>query len=644
RANTNLRLVARMADVEESIDVLDDPAAAHLPVGVPGRVLMRVGAAPPTPVQVAFTGTPTAHRSAVAVMPLTLDPPPGGPPTVAPATARPPVTEADAVVRATQTAARDRRADRLWLEPLPTRLSDPTVVAGEDGHHLLDRAAPDAAQVRATAGWPLAVADLPRRRARAVWSLDPAGGVVLVLGGAGSGRTSALEAIAATAAGHGAGAVGIDGAGGRLAGLDGATAEHRTGAAAESGGDARPGLGAFVAVSDDERLARLLWWLEQRGGATPCVLAIDGWEGVWDRGQLPGASDVIVRLVELARTARARRLTVAVGAGRAGALPPELRSARSELVALAGAERDPDLGLDHPPPSGAPPGRARLVTAQAHLLGGESDPTEGPLVQLRRPPPPSAGQGRNDGGSHPAVASGDAPLIAPHPARIRLEVGLEIKPGPNPDVGSPSTDSGRHDPGVIVGVDLERDLPVVAPATGPFWVLGRPRSGRSTTLATLAAQATAGRPGGRVLVSARAPIGPTQHPWTTTLEAPARLHDGLPGPVTSVALVAIDDADRLDDDGWAALDRWLGALPEHGRDPLLAVAADPAALDRWNPVVSSLLGHGAGLLLSPEPDEDGRLLGGDLPRHRPFAMSAGRGYLVVRGTGARPVQVAWPHA
>jgi len=25
-------------------------------------------------------------------------------------------------------------------------------------------------------------------------------------------------------------------------------------------------------------------------------------------------------------------------------------------------------------------------------------------------------------------------------------------------------------------------------------------------------------------------------------------------------------------------------------------------------------------------------------------MSAGRGYLVVRGTGARPVQVAWPHA
>lgn len=35
RANTNLRLVARMANEEESIDVLDDPAAAHLATGTP---------------------------------------------------------------------------------------------------------------------------------------------------------------------------------------------------------------------------------------------------------------------------------------------------------------------------------------------------------------------------------------------------------------------------------------------------------------------------------------------------------------------------------------------------------------------------------------------------------------------------------
>ena len=75
RANTNLRLVARMADAEESIDVLDNPAAARLAVGIPGRVLMRVGAAAPTVVQVAFTGTTVGERPPITVEPLTLDRP-----------------------------------------------------------------------------------------------------------------------------------------------------------------------------------------------------------------------------------------------------------------------------------------------------------------------------------------------------------------------------------------------------------------------------------------------------------------------------------------------------------------------------------------------------------------------------------------
>ena len=108
------------------------------------------------------------------------------------------------------------------------------------------------------------------------------------------------------------------------------------------------------------------------------------------------------------------------------------------------------------------------------------------------------------------------------------------------------------------------------------------------------------------------------------------------------ALVAIDDAHRLDDAQWTALDRWLDALRERGQRPLVALAADPAALDRWNPVTTSLLGHGAGLMLAPEPDEDGRVLGGDLPRYRPFAMAAGRGFLLARGQSPRPVQVGWP--
>ena len=110
-------------------------------------------------------------------------------------------------------------------------------------------------------------------------------------------------------------------------------------------------------VRDDERMARLLWWLETDQATTPRVLIIDGWEGIWDRADQAGTSSWFARLVELVRTARGRGLTAAISADRAGALPPEVRSSRTEVLALAGAEAEPDLGLDRPPAAGQPPPR-----------------------------------------------------------------------------------------------------------------------------------------------------------------------------------------------------------------------------------------------------------------------------------------------
>ncbi len=621
RANTNLRLVARMADAEESIDVLDDPAAAQLAVGVPGRVLVRVGAASPTAVQVAFTGTPVGNRPPVTVEPLTLDrpsPPPGV--TLAPGCP----TEAEAVVASARKAvAPGGQARRLWLEPLPTLLDAPAWAAlvnppaGAEGGAVVRREQedpPGPLTTHARATWALAVADLPRRRQRALWSIDAAGGVLLILGGGGSGRTSALRTLGVTAACDRAAVVGIDG-GGSLARLDGSAvaAEPPT------------GLGAIVEVGDAERIARLLWWLENARGACPCVLLIDGWEGVWDRADQSGGSSWFARLVELVRTARSRGLTVAISADRAGALPAEVRSARTEVLALAGAETDPDLGIEHPPASGQPPGRARLVTVRPHLLGGGSNPAEGPLVQLRWVPHDlDLGTGL-DRVSRPAQPDA-APLLPPAPTRLRSWPGSSAA----------DTPSGS---GVCFGIDLERDVPVLTPANGPFWVLGRPRSGRTTTLEALRAFRSPSTIGLSVLIlpgrSAEEP-----GPWDRILSAPPD-PDLLDADIQSVTLVAVDDAHRLDDDRWASLDRWLTALGQRGQAPLVALAADAASLDRWNPVVTSLLGHGAGLMLAPEPDEDGRLLGGDLPRYRPFAMPAGRGYLLDRDTACRPVQVGW---
>nr|WP_281496865.1 FtsK/SpoIIIE domain-containing protein [Ornithinimicrobium sp. F0845] len=57
RANVNLRIALRVRDGSDSYDVIDSPAAADLPEGLPGRALIRTGASPPREVQVATTST-----------------------------------------------------------------------------------------------------------------------------------------------------------------------------------------------------------------------------------------------------------------------------------------------------------------------------------------------------------------------------------------------------------------------------------------------------------------------------------------------------------------------------------------------------------------------------------------------------------
>jgi S-DNA-T family DNA segregation ATPase FtsK/SpoIIIE len=53
RANVSARIALRVTDPLESRDVLDDPAAARIPVTAPGRALLRLGSAPAVPLQCA---------------------------------------------------------------------------------------------------------------------------------------------------------------------------------------------------------------------------------------------------------------------------------------------------------------------------------------------------------------------------------------------------------------------------------------------------------------------------------------------------------------------------------------------------------------------------------------------------------------
>jgi S-DNA-T family DNA segregation ATPase FtsK/SpoIIIE len=131
------------------------------------------------------------------------------------------------------------------------------------------------------------------------------------------------------------------------------------------------------------------------------------------------------------------------------------------------------------------------------------------------------------------------------------------------------------------------------------------------------------------------------HPLVGGAVAPAAigerlgaLVDGATGPV----LVLVDDAEALDDVG-GVLDR----LSTSDRADLLFVAAGRndgirTGYSHWTrPLRRSKLG----VLLRPDIDLDGDILGARLPRRAPVGMVTGRGYLACAGD-VDLVQVAVP--
>jgi DNA segregation ATPase FtsK/SpoIIIE, S-DNA-T family len=56
RANTNLRIALRLNDVDDSVDVIDDPQAAYFPPEIPGRAVAKTGPGRLTTFQAAYVG------------------------------------------------------------------------------------------------------------------------------------------------------------------------------------------------------------------------------------------------------------------------------------------------------------------------------------------------------------------------------------------------------------------------------------------------------------------------------------------------------------------------------------------------------------------------------------------------------------
>jgi S-DNA-T family DNA segregation ATPase FtsK/SpoIIIE len=440
RANVAIRVCLRVTDVADSLDVLDEPGAAALPADRPGRALVRVGAAPLLAVQTAWAGAPgTAHP----VRWVSLDPPrPAAPGPGAPQDQ--PDAAAQLVSAIRTAAAGHRRPAPLWRPPLPAGLSLAEVdrhvggvgavgarsggVAELEGHPAVLPAGsgPEARSPDGPAAGPLTwgLVDRPeeQRTDRGVW--DPASGPLLVAGPPGSGRTTALCTVVASALAAGLPVHVLHAGPGSVGWLP-------------RGWDAAPALGTVVGADDPRRVVRLLDLLG--AAATPALLVVDGVAAVQRACDLAprGVGDV------LAATLRHPRAGLAVACGGLASELARFASGAGPRLVLGAGEDGALVGL----PAGrrvpdARPGQGVVVTGR-----------EAAACQVAVAPPA------------PATSPAHAPVVrlAPLPATIRA---ADLGPDSERAIGVGGDDAG------VLPADLGRGLLVVGP----------PRSGRTTAL------------------------------------------------------------------------------------------------------------------------------------------------------------------
>ena len=581
RANCTLRLCLRTTDEAGSRDVLGVPDAALLPVDRPGRALLRTGSEDVVPVQVARVATPAADLGdRVRVTPWSWPPGPRPDPTARDEDGETDLARCVAELVARAEAAGVTRPDRPWLPPLPDRVAAADLAAAGPRH----------------VAWGLV--DRPDLQRQEPLTVDLAGGGWLVVGGPGSGRTTALR----TLLGEAATSLGPDE-------LHVHVVDHGGGALTALAGSV-PHTGTAVGQEHGHRLLRLVTRLQEEvdrrrtaAGEHPAVLLlVDGLDSVVAALEEvePGSGGTL--LLRLVRDGAAVGLTcvlttdrVVPGSRWAGAVGARLvlpLGDRSDYAAVGVPVR---LVPGH-----RPPGRA--------LLG--EDATE---VQLAVPrtlptswPPPVTDRGR-------------APVRV---VELPADPVLTLQPGRRPATAvalGPGGDEG--DPVVL-------DLAV----TGGLLVAGPPGSGRTTTLLALATR-LAGAGSDVAWCSPRG--GPTPGGCTglrpDDVDGLRDWADGLGG---RPGVVVVDDLPVLPD----ATADLLGTLGRPGGSVLPVVSGGTADLATAFRGPAVALRRSRTVLLLRPARGDAELLGLRLPR-APLPPRPGSGWAVLGGVPVR-VQVA----
>ena len=615
RANTNIRICLRVNTPQESSDVIDAPAAAQIGRHQPGRAQVRLGPSELVPIQTAlvsgtsFDGAGGALELRPFCFPAPADPLAADDGEGA-GRERARFSDLARLVEAAREAFAGRNAPRKpWLPPLPTEvplsslltLGPARALAGDRGLVV-----------------PLALADDPAAQAQypVGWNLDA--GNLLLFGIGGSGTTTALAALALSLAELADPArvhiYVMDFGAGELAPLEQVA-----------------NVGAVLGAGEHERHRRLLRRLHDelrirrsldvgaRASLPRIVLLIDGYAGFTSEHSDLAGEAAREQLARVWADGPELGIHVAIAADRLGAVPVALSSLAQQRLAFQLAEPADyaQFGISRRAVPRFVPGRA--------VAGGGAQ-----VMQLARP--------------GPSLAQAAARLAARHDGRDARDGGpapIDVLPATVPLEALLGAGRDSRDPWFVpIGIGDELLVPVGFELYegDHALVAGPPRAGKTTAL-TVAARVVASLYPDVELVA----IAPRRSPLrecpglARVVVSPAEV-EALIAELRSGEgrrLVLIDDADVVEDPTRKLGDLLSAAVP--GLHAIVAGRADTfRALGHWTGGVRR---SRTGLLLLPDLQMDGALLGTTLPRRPAPPPRPGCGYRV-DPAGLELVQVA----
>jgi S-DNA-T family DNA segregation ATPase FtsK/SpoIIIE len=625
RANTNLRIAMRMADAAESQDVIGAPDAARIPRSLPGRAFALTGHGELNEVQAAYVGGSSSGTPAgptVRVGDLRF----GGIPDDSDGGLRSEEqTDLQRIVEAAAQAAAELGIPRQpspWLPPLPdvVALSSLEAQPGVAALGLVDEPA------------------LQRQRGL---TFDPErDGSILVYGTSGSGKTTLLRTLAVSLA------RGLTPDELHVYGLDFAT----------RGLDplhALPHCGSVIAGEDEERVTRLFSFVQKtiaqrkdllaRSGASTIsqleerdpsarlprlLVLLDGYAAFVAAHDRVNAGELVEALPRLVSDGRPLGVHFAIAAERRGAVRPALTSVIQTRIVLRMADDDEYAALGIEPRTfrgvTLPPGRGFAGGSEVQLALVGDDPASEVSS---------------------TVATGED-LTARHDSRAPA---IQLLPD---DVPRSTMPVPAHPLEAFLGISDETLEPTsIQLDDGHFLVAGPRRSGRSTTLETIARSLRSGGSSLELHLMAPRRTGLTGLDlWTSAVSGLEECEGFLasfadrvaarpPGRNDEPVVLVVDDGDELTEGRAAGA---LEKIGRRGRDVgvwIVAAAEAHAAHRTFGGWLRELRNEEHGLLLVPQVDVDGDLLGVRLPRRSSAIFPPGRGYLVRRGR-VELVQVA----